>query len=149
MQDDLFWNLMRNTGTRNQWYENITKTEDKCSKRAVILQESIDPCLDPCLATNLSWPLCTAWWSFSIQDILSSHPSLNPTLYSQHPKLDSSSSKNKTMKNKVLQLPTFSTVMKSNLSALPPWSALFFRAQRTRRPSPVHCGSWCYPLPLP
>lgn len=69
---------MRNIGTRNQWYENITKPEDKCSNIAVMSQESVDLGLNLSQATILSWTICIAWWSFYTQVVLSLNPSLNP-----------------------------------------------------------------------
>lgn len=115
---------MRSIGTGNQWYENITKTEDKYSSRAIISQESVD------LGLNLSWTVCTPWWSFYTQDVLSFKSSLNPIPHSQHHSLDPTSSKNKAIKNKVLQLSTFSTVMTSTFQLFLHRSASFLWGRR-------------------
>lgn len=139
------WWAIQTLETRSAW--KCCKTLDNVP-RAIIPQESLDLNLaDPCSATNLNWT--AAFKSPFLAHILSSHASLSPTLSSRASQTWFLFLKNKTMKSKVLQLATCSTIMKPNLSACQPSMVSSFPPRSENLASPVPCVPDHPPLAFP
>ena len=146
MQNDLFGNPTRNTGTGDQQYENVTKTLDKCSKRAIIPQESIDLNLNPCSATNLSWtallesPFLPGIFSLHIHHWAPPHTHSTPNLIHCRQKTRPWRINYSNLRlslpswSQTCQLVSFSFIVNS------------FPHRSEDKVSPVPCGPWSPPL---